>query len=181
MTASVLDSSVTFRGIRRVLWVTLLLNLIPAVAKLTVGYATKSLSITADGFDSVFDAASNVIGLIGIGIASRPADEEHPYGHRKAETLASLVISMLLFITCWELIASAVTRLRNPALVSNEVNAWSFGALAVSIAVHLLVVWYELREGRRLRSEVLVADAMHTRADVFVSLSVVVGLIDPPS
>jgi cation diffusion facilitator family transporter len=153
------------------------LNLIPAIAKLSVGYATGALSITADGFDSVFDAASNVIGLVAIGIAARPADARHPYGHRKAETLASLIICMLLFVTTWELIVSAFERFRNPALIAAEVNAWSFGALAVSIAVHLLVVWYELREGRRLHSDVLVADALHTRADIFVSLSVIVGLV----
>jgi len=177
VTTTSLDSVTTFRGIRRVLWVTLFLNLIPAVVRLAIGYATGSLSLIAGGFDSVFDAASNVVGLIGVGIASRPADEQHPYGHRKAETLAALVISMMLFITCWEIATGAVERLRNPDLISGEVNIWSFAALAVTLAVHATVVWYELREGRRLRSEVLVADALHTRGDIFASLSILVGLV----
>jgi cation diffusion facilitator family transporter len=166
-----------FRAIRRVLWITLGLNLIATLAKLVVGYWTGSLSLIADGFDSVFDAASNVIGLVGIYLAARPADEDHPYGHRKAETMTALIISSLLFITAWELMKSAVERLRDPALIQAEVNVWSFGALLVSILVHLTVVWYELRAGRRLQSDVLVADAMHTRADIFVSLSVIGGLI----
>jgi len=166
-----------FRAVRRVLWITMGLNLVATVAKLAVGYLTGSLSLIADGFDSVFDTASNVIGLAGIYLAAQPADEDHPYGHRKAETMTALVIAMLLFLTTWELIQSAVERLRDPSLIQAEVNVWSFGALLVSIVVHLTVVWYELRAGRRLHSEVLVADALHTRADIFVSLSVVGGLI----
>jgi len=165
-----------FRAIRRVLWITLGLNLIATLAKLIVGYWTGSLSLIADGFDSVFDSASNVIGLVGIYLAARPADADHPYGHRKAETMTALIISSLLFITAWELMKSAVERLREPSLIQAEVNVWSFGALLVSILVHLTVVWYELRAGRRLQSDVLVADAMHTRADIFVSLSVIGGL-----
>ena len=147
------------------------------MAKLIVGYWTDSLSLIADGYDSAFDAASNIIGLVGVSMAARPADEDHPYGHRKTETMAALIIASLLFLTTWELIKSAVERLRDPSLIQAEVNAWSFGALAVSILVHLVVVWYELRAGRRLHSDVLVADALHTRADIFVSLSVVGGLI----
>ena len=166
-----------FRAIRRVLWITLGLNLLATAAKLIVGYWTGSLSLIADGFDSVFDSASNVIGLVGVYLAARPADEDHPYGHRKAETMTALIIASLLFLTTWELIQSAVERLRNPALIQAEVNAWSFGALLVSIVIHVTVVWYELRAGRRLRSDVLVADALHTRADIFVSLSVMGGLI----
>jgi cation diffusion facilitator family transporter len=165
-----------FRAIQRVLWITMGLNLVATAAKLVVGYWTGSLSLIADGFDSVFDSASNVIGLVGIYFAARPADEDHPYGHRKAETMTALVIAMLLFLTTWELVKSAIERLQDPSRIQAEVNVWSFGALFVSILVHISVVWYELRAGRRLHSDVLVADAMHTRADIFVSLSVVAGL-----
>jgi len=167
----------TFRAIRRVLWITMGLNLLATAAKIVVGYLTGSLSLVADGFDSAFDAASNVVGLVGIYLAARPADEGHPYGHRKAETLTALGVSALLFLTTWELIKSAVERLRNPALIQAEVTAWSFGALVFSILVHATVVWYEMREGRRLGSDFLVADAQHTRADIFVSLGVIGGLV----
>jgi len=159
-----------WRAVQRVLWVTMGLNLVATAAKLIVGYQTGALSLIADGFDSVFDAASNVVGLVGIYVAARPADEDHPYGHRKAETMTALIISSLLFLTTWELIKSAIARLRDPTLIEATVNLWSFGALLISIAVHGLVVWYELRAGRRLHSDVLVADALHTRADIFVSL-----------
>lgn len=153
------------------------LNLIATAVKLLIGYLTGSLSLIADGFDSVFDSASNVIGLVGIHLAARPADKGHPYGHRKAETMTALIVAGLLFLTTWELVKSAIERLRDPSLIQAQVNAWSFTALVVSIVVHLGVVWYELRAGRRLDSDFLVADALHTRADVFVSLSVMGGLI----
>jgi cation diffusion facilitator family transporter len=165
------------RAIRRVLYITMVLNMVAMGAKLIVGYWTGALSLIADGFDSLFDAAGNVIGLVGIYLAARPADPEHPYGHRKFETMAAIAISILLFLTTWELLQSAWDRLRDPAGIDPEINVWSFGALAVSLVVHLGVAIYELRAGRRLKSDVLVADARHTRADLYVSLSVVAGLI----
>jgi len=165
------------KAIRRVLYITMALNMVAMAAKLVVGYWTGALSLIADGFDSLFDAAGNVIGLVGIYLAFRPADPEHPYGHRKFETMAAVAISILLFLTTWELLQSAWERLRDPSLISPEVNVWSFFALGLSLVVHLGVAIYELNAGRRLKSDVLVADARHTRADLYVSLSVVGGLI----
>ena len=167
----------TFREIRRVLWITMLLNIVATVAKLSVGLWTGSLSLIANGFNSLFNSSSNVIGLIGVSQAARPADREHPYGHRKAENIATLVIAMLLFLTAWELGNSAVERLRSPTLIRAEVNIWSFAAIELGLLVNLVVVRYEFQEGRRLHSDVLMADAMHTRADILVSLSVAVGLL----
>ena len=166
-----------YRAVRRVLWITMVLNVVATLAKLGVGYWTGALSLIADGLDSVFDAASNVIGLVGIYFAARPADEDHPYGHRKAETMTSLIIALLLFLTTWELLKSAFLRLQNPALIQAEVNIWSFVSLFVSILIHIGVSIYELGAGRRLHSEVLVADALHTRADIFVSFAVIGGLV----
>ena len=166
-----------FAAIRRVLLITMGLNLLATVAKLTVGYWTGSISLIADGFHSVFDSTSNVVGLVGIYLAARPADEEHPYGHRKFETFTAIGIAILLFLICWELAESSLERLRAPVLIGPTVNLWSFGSLLVSIIVHLIVVRYELRAGRHLKSDVLVADALHTRADIYLSFSVVGGLI----
>jgi len=166
-----------FAAIRRVLVITLFLNLVATAAKLTVGYLTGSISLVADGFDSVFDSASNVVGLVGIYIAAPPADEEHPYGHRKFETMTAISISILLFLTCMELVESAWARLKAPETIAPVVNVWSFAALLLSIAVHITVVSYEYRKGKELKSDVLVADALHTRADIYISVSVIAGLI----
>ena len=164
------------QGMRRVLWFTMFLNFIPTFWKLTVGYLTNSLSLIADGFDSVFDAASNVVGLVGIWVAAKPVSKKYPYGKRKAETMTALVICYMLFLTTWEFILNAINRLMNPVLDTAEVNFWSFFALGVSIGFHFYVVHYELKAGRKLQSQVLIADAMHTRADILISVAVGLGL-----
>jgi cation diffusion facilitator family transporter len=164
-----------FKGVRFVLIYTMLLNLVATGVKLFVGYLTGSLSLIADGFDSLFDSLSNVIGLVAIHLARRPADEDHPYGHRRYEILMTMLISLLLFFTCFEILKSAYERLLRP--VRPEVTIWSFVSLLVSIAVHVYVTTYEKRRGEELRSEFLVADAMHTRADIFISVGVMAGLI----
>ena len=164
-----------FRAIRWVLIYTMGLNLLVTVTKLIVGYLTGSLSLIADGYDSMFDSLSNVVGLVGIYVASRPPDSGHPYGHRKYETLSAIVIAVLLFVTTIELARSAINRLRNP--IVPVVNVWTFVALFISVGMHLYVSVYEHRRGKTLKSEFLVADALHTRADVLVSASVIVGMV----
>lgn len=164
-----------FGAIRRVLFITLALNLLATLAKMGVGYMTGALSIIADGFHSLFDSASNVIGLVGISFAARPPDEEHPYGHRKLESLAAISVSVLLFVTCVELVRSAIDGLSSP--VVPQINIWSFAAVIFSIGVNLFTAVYERRRGRELKSEFLLADAAHTTADIYISLSVIVGLI----
>ncbi len=164
-----------YKGVRFVLIYTMVLNLVATAAKVAVGYLTGSLSLLADGFDSLFDSFSNVIGLIAIAVARRPPDEDHPYGHRRYEIMMTLVVSVMLFATCFQLLRSAYQRLINP--VEPEINFWSFASLLVSIAVHVYVAFYEQRKGKELRSEFLVADALHTRADIFVSVGVMAGLV----
>ncbi len=163
-----------YPAIRRVLILTMLLNWLAALVKLVVGASTGALSLVADGLDSLFDGLANVIGLVAIAVGSRPPDDNHPYGHRKFETLAALVIASLLFFAAWELGQSAVQRLRDPQPV--VVNAWSLAALLFSMVVQGATSAYELRAGRRLHSEVLVADAMHARASILASVAVLAGL-----
>jgi cation diffusion facilitator family transporter len=115
-----------------------------------------------------------VVGLTGLHFAAKPPDAEHPYGHRKFETVAALSISFLLFLTCWQLLETAWVRFKEAT--APQVNAWTLGAMLVSMLVQAGTSWYELRQGRRLKSELLVADAMHTRASILVSLSVLAGL-----
>ncbi len=161
-------------GIRRVLAITMLLNFAATAIKLAAGISTGALSVVADGLDSLFDGVSNVIGLAGLYIAGKPPDAEHPYGHRKFETVAALSIAVLLFLTAWQLLVSAWERLATGTIP--EVNLWTLAALLASIAIQAGTSFYELRAGRRMNSEVLIADALHTRASILVSLSVLGGL-----
>ncbi len=164
------------RAIKRVLWWILLLNVAVASAKLAYGLVTDSVAMTADGFHSMFDGTSNVIGLLGMGLAGRPADEDHPYGHQKYETFASAVIAVMLLIAAWRVGSSAFERLMNPG-IGPRVDALSFVIMLGTLAVNIGVTTYERRVGQRLRSEILIADASHTGSDVLVSLGVVAGLV----
>ena len=153
--------------VRRILAVVL-------IAKLAVGMLIDSISMLADGFHSLTDGASNVVGLVGISLAARPPDEDHPYGHRKHETLSALFIGGLLAMTAWEVLESCVERLWSGG--APEATAGSFLVMAVTIVVNLGVATYEGRRAKELRSDVLAADAAHTRSDVLVSLGVIASL-----
>ncbi len=163
-----------FRAIRQVLWITLALNLLSTVIKAGIGLWTGSLSLLASGLDALFDASSNVVGLVGIQVAARPPDAEHPYGHHKSETLAAMIIAGVLFVTVVGIVQQAVERLLGGSVP--EVSAYSFGAIAVGLAIELFTSSYERRKGRELESDFLLADARHTRAHVYISLGVIVGL-----
>jgi len=155
------------RRVARVLWVTLILNLIVAVAKLVYGYLSGALAIRADGLHSLLDASSNVIGLVALAVAARPPDANHPYGHRKYETVAALGVAAMMFYGCAEIATAIVERLRNPT-VPSVTNA-GFVVIGATIVVNLFVVWFERRQGQKLGSELLLADSTHTQSDVLAS------------
>ena len=163
------------RSVRITLVWVLVLNLGVATAKLAVGWLSGSISMVADGFHSLTDGASNVIGLVGLAVAGRPPDADHPYGHRKFETLAALMIGALLALTAWEVLKSCVERLREGG--APEVTPLSFWVMGITLTINLGVSTWERREGNRLRSDLLKADAAHTRSDVYASIAVIVSLI----
>lgn len=157
-----------------VLWRTLAINLLVAAAKIGVGLTTGTISMLADGFHSAMDASSNVIGLVGSAAGSRPPDATHPYGHHKYETFATLGIGLLLLFTGWNILKSLFVRLIEGS--RPEITAFSFAVMIVTLGLNLWVSSYEKRQGRRLNSSLLLADAAHTKSDVFVSLSVLASL-----
>lgn len=163
------------RQVRRVLWWVLGLNLLVAGAKMVVGVATGAISMIADGFHSALDGFSNVIALVGLSLARRPPDRTHPYGHAKFETFAILAIGLLLLLASWNVLKSAYGRL----IVGGtpEVTVMSFAVMALTLVVNYAVTTYERHQGRRLNSDMLLADAAHTRSDILVSLSVIAGLV----
>lgn len=163
-----------YDAVFRVLLRVLVLNLAVACAKLVFGYATGAVSVISDGFHSLTDAASNVMGMIGLRASRKPPDDDHPYGHRKYETLAAAGIFVFLLLVVIEVTRAALNRLAGGA--APMVTAYSFGVMVVTLAINLLVVRYERREGRRLTSELLMADALHTRSDVLTSCAVIVSL-----
>jgi cation diffusion facilitator family transporter len=140
-----------------------------------VGLAIGSLAVLGDAAHSSVDALSNVVALTAIAFAAAPPDEEHPYGHGKFETLGAFVIAGFLSITCFELLKSAVMRLVEGA-PPPQPDVAALVILAATVPVNMAVAYYERRRGAELKSELLVADASHTRADVLVTVSVLAGL-----
>jgi len=160
--------------VNKVLYQVLFLNLAVAAAKIVLGYATGTVSIISDGFHSLTDSASNVVALIGVSVARRPPDANHPYGHRKYETMASLGILIFLVIVLVEVLSAAADRFVHGG--TPRVFPEGIGIMAATLVVNLFVVAYEMREGRRLKSEVLRADAKHTRSDVLTTGAVLGAL-----
>jgi cation diffusion facilitator family transporter len=164
-----------YRTVRRILILILILNIVVALVKVLYGYYSNSLSMLTDGFHSFFDGASNVVGIIGITLASKPADEGHKYGHWKIETFASIIIAILLFLVCLEIIQSAIYRFFNPS--TPDITTISFIIMGITILINLGVSWYEYKKGKEIDSKILVADSMHTRSDIYASIAVILGFL----
>ena len=146
-------------AVRRVLVAMLGANLVVLAAKLFIGIASGSLAVMGDALHSSVDSLYNVLGLIVIRVAAREPDEDHPYGHGKFETLGALGIVVFLSITCFELMRNAVQKLLGGShtVVVTDSN---LVILLATLAVNVLVAWYENRRGQELSSELLIADCV---------------------
>ncbi|MEA5626561.1 cation diffusion facilitator family transporter [Nostoc sp. UHCC 0251] len=162
--------------VRKVLIITLLLNLFVMGLKALVGYWTGSLSLLADALHSVTDSANNVLGLIASKFSSPQPDREHPYGHSKFEAVGALGIASFLGIACFEILQGAIERIlkgSEPVKISPP-ELW---LLLIVLGVNIFVAFYERSVGRRVGSSILIADATHTMSDIWVTISVIGGLI----
>jgi cation diffusion facilitator family transporter len=170
-----LTPDLRYSEVTKVLYRVLFLNLAVAVAKIALGYMTGAVSILSDGFHSLTDSASNVVALVGVSAARRPPDADHPYGHRKYETMASLGILVFLVLVLVQVVMAAADRLLNGG--TPRVFPEGIGLMTVTLIINVFVVRYEMRAGDRLHSEVLRADAKHTRSDVLTSGAVLGALL----
>jgi cation diffusion facilitator family transporter len=163
-------------SIRRILWIVLALNIAVTLVKLLVGLASGSLSAVADGIQSAIDAAANVIGLVGMWASSRPPDDNHPYGHHKYEAVTALGIGALSLMAAYEIAKSVIARLTGSEAVLS-ITPLAIGLMAFTFVVNLGITLVETRLGRRLQSHVLLADAAQTRANLFITVSVITSLV----
>lgn len=163
------------REVGTVLLQVLALNLVVAGAKLVLGYSTGAVSVISDGYHSLTDSASNIMGLVGLRAARKPPDDDHPYGHRKFETLAAAGILVGLLFVVLEVLRAALARLSGGP--SARVTGLSFGVMVATLVINILVVRYESARARALHSELLMADATQTRSDILTSCAVLVSLL----
>lgn len=160
---------------KRALTVALVSQLLIAATKVSYGYYASLVSMKADGFHSFFDAASSIVGLVGVRLARRPPDVDHPYGHGKFEYITTMGISMLLFYTAYKVSSEAYLRLTSG--VVPLANAAAFTLILATILVNYIVCRYQMRVGREIGSQILIADATHTKSDIWASLAVIVALV----
>src|SRR5215210_2998863 len=162
-------------GVRRVLGGILIANIVVVIVKFSVGLDTNSLAVFGDALQSSVDAVNNLFAIAVVRVAAKAPDEEHPYGHAKFETLGALLIALLLALSIFELVRGAIARLVTGTPVVN-VSSTALALLVFTLVVNIAVVWFETQAGRRLRSDLLLADALHTRTDVFITVGVIAGL-----
>jgi cation diffusion facilitator family transporter len=162
--------------VRRVLLGLLAANLAVLAAKLIVALASGSLAVLGSAVDSGMDALSNVLALTVVRVAAKEPDEDHPYGHSKFETLGALAIVGFLSISCFELVRGAVNHLTGAAR-RVEITDVQLALLVLTLGGNVLIAWYEQRRGVELKSDLLIADAAHTRVDVFISVGVLVAVL----
>lgn len=162
------------KRVRFILLAVLVLNVGVAAAKITLGLIIGSLAMSADGFNSLLDGASNVVALIGLAVAARPPDPNHPYGHHRFETLTSLGIASFMLLALFGILQGAWTRLQTGG--SPDISTLAFVVMGITLAVNIFVTTWERRAGKELNSTLLIADSRHTLTDIFVSLSVIGSL-----
>ena len=156
-------------------WVSITVNVVLFVLKLVIGIMAGAVSVIADAVHTLSDVISSAIVIWGFKQAQKPADKEHPYGHGRAEYIATLIIAILLCVAGIEFIEAAFKRIRNPQLI--EVKWWMVIVLAVTIVLKEVTARYAKFLSSKVASGTLHADAWHHRTDAISSLLVVVAMI----
>lgn len=148
--------------------IVLVLNILVVIVKVAVGVRTGALTVLGAALESSLDVLNNLIGMALVSVASRGPDEDHPYGHDKFETLGALAIVGFLSISCFELLREGVTKLiqSDPPTAASNLD---IALLVLTMGVNVFVVRYERNKGRELQSAFLLADAAHTRGDIYVT------------
>jgi len=156
-------------------WVSILGNFMLFLAKLLIGLAINSLSLIADAFHSLSDVLTSVVVIVGFKLGEKPPDKEHPFGHGRVETIATLIIAFLLFIVAYEIGRDAIMRLIHPQKV--EFNYLAVTFMFASAGFKEWMATFSIFLGRKIGSSSLIADAWHHRSDAIASALVAIGLI----
>lgn len=164
-----------YRKVANVLKIILIANLLVAVVKITLGYLMNYYSLLADGFHAITDSVSNIIALVGIRLASMPPDKDHQYGHYKFEAIAGFFVGVMLLGITFKIIYNAITWLINPVIATLSIE--NIIILSITVIINILITVIEIGYGKKLKSEILVIDAIHTRTDIFISSGVIISMV----
>ncbi len=161
------------RGLRATI-VGSIVNLLLVVFKLWVGFASRSQALVADGIHSLSDLFSDFIVILGLSWGRQVADEDHPYGHARIETISGMIVGILLILIGLGIAYSAISSIR--AHDVSRPGVFAIYAAVISIVLKEGLYWYTVAVGRRLRSPALIANAWHHRSDALSSVAVLIGV-----
>ena len=161
---------------KRSTWVSVVVNVVLSITQITVGIFAKSQGLIADGIHSLSDLVADFVVLFASHHSQKDADLDHPYGHQRFETAASLALGLLLLAVGVGMIGSALQKLESPSTIATAHVSALWVALA-AIAAKELLFRYMLRVAKEVKSSMLVANAWHARSDAASSLVVSIGLI----
>ena len=153
----------------------ILCNVFLFLVKGAVGIILHSISVTADAFNNLSDAGSSIIGLVGVKMAEKPADEEHPFGHGRIEYIAALVVAFIVLQVGFTFLKDAVGRIRNPEILS--FNTISVVILILSIGVKLWMAAFNRKLGKRIDSKVMMATAADAMGDVATTTATILSVL----
>lgn len=150
-------------------------NVLLFSVKLTIGLILSSLAVTADAFNNLSDAASSIISFIGVKMAGKPADAEHPFGHGRIEYIAALIVSFLVIEVGFTFFKSSISKILHPEEISFDLIP--FVILILSILVKLWMAFFNNKLGKRIDSKVMLATAADSLGDVITTSATVLSII----
>ncbi len=165
----------TRRSVQQVLLIALAVNVSMTVLKLVIGLLTGSLAVLADAMHSATDGLSSLLGLFTNGLSDPRPDRDHPYGHDKYEGLGALAIAGFILFTAFEILKSAIERISS-GLPPLRLDGRELLLLLIVLGFNLLLAGFERSQGKRLGSQLLLADAKHTTSDIWTTVVVLLGL-----
>lgn len=171
------ESYSTESKVKKVLYITFFLNIFVAAIKLIAGHQFNYLSLTSSGLESLFDGSANILALISIIFAYKPADKDHPFGHYKFETLGSFIIAGLLLFSAYQVLSGLHMFSDTEIYIKPNFGIVPLLSIIISMGVSLFVSIYEKKKANELGSNILMADAEHTMGDFVISFGVLISII----
>ncbi len=161
--------------IRRASWTGIVGNVLLSALKVVAGWLGSSLALVGDGIDSLTDVVTSLVTLYAARYSAAPPDKDHPWGHGRAETIATKILSFVIFYAGLQLVVQSVGKLFSPADPVLP-SVWVLPVVGISIVGKIVLTLVKKRAGRRAESRMLLADAVNMRNDVVLSLGVLAGL-----
>lgn len=156
--------------------VAIVANCFLTVFNIVIGIMSGSYALVSEGAHTLSDVATSVIAYIGFKIGQKPADDEHPIGHGRAEAIGGLIIVLFLGMVAYEIMQGAIERLLNPSLITTP-DFYAAIMAVLGIMINFSVSEYIIKIGKEIRSPAIVADGKHQKTDIFSSIAVLLSVV----